>query len=124
MYLIIIIIDTGLKHFTSQSVGRQQKLTDTNAIQAAYETTKRLKKEIESQNIKINNLNETNQELREKNEELNSLNLSTTKEVETLKNFMRKRVNEANKAKDVVSDLLRNARYERARVEKQNETLT
>ena len=50
--------------------------------------------------------------------------LSTTKEVETLKNFMRKRVNEANKAKDVVSDLLRNARYERARVEKQNETLT
>eukprot|EP00943_MAST-04B_sp_MAST-4B-sp1_P004890 g4890.t1 len=100
------------------------KLTDTNAIQAAYETTKRLKKEIESQNIKINNLNETNQELREKNEELNSLNLSTTKEVETLKNFMRKRVNEANKAKDVVSDLLRNARYERARVEKQNETLT
>ena len=37
---------------------------------------------------------------------------------------MRKRVNEANKAKEVVSDLLRNARYERARVEKQNETLT
>jgi len=115
---------TGLKHFTSQSVGRQQKLTDTNAIQAAYETTKRLKKELESQQIKISNLNETNQELRDKNDELNSLNLSTTKEVETLKNFMRKRVSEANKAKDVVSDLLRNARYERARVEKQNETLT
>ena len=120
----ISVLRSRLKHFTTQGVGRQQKVTDASAVKAAYETVKRLKLEIETQKTKIVNLNETNEELRSKNEEMSSTLTSTTKEVETLKSFMRKRVGEANKAKEVVSDLLRNARYERARIEKENEALT
>ena len=108
------VLRSRLKHFTTQGVGRQQKVTDASAVNAAYETVKRLKLEIETQKTKIVNLNETNEELRSKNEEMSSTLTSTTKEVETLKSFMRKRVMRQTRRRKWCLTL-RNARYERAR---------
>merc|ERR1712196_114123 len=101
--------------------GRQSHVSDSMAINAAYETNKRLKEKLEELEDRSDKLTEENETLEDKVVSLTSDNEAFKKEVETLKQFMRKRVNDANKAKDVVSDLLRNARAERISTEKEKE---